>query len=155
MGYFVGIVESTVVIKRENRMMALKAIKALNSNHIRKEWNNYGKPPSKKPKDSNSVSNSPDHSFRGVVWNYDEIVNSLQSFIYMLGFGYVEKENGDLQITEFSGLTCDEKMFFESLAPFVEPNTYMKWFGEDDVQFRWVFDGKTLTVSYLIPSIPK
>ena len=40
----------------------------------------------------------------------------------------------------------DELHFWNTLAPFVEPGSYVDWFGEDGAVWRWRFDGNSLRV---------
>lgn len=39
-----------------------------------------------------------------------------------------------------------EDILFETLAPFIEPNTNIEWVGEDGAHWRWKFDGQAMVV---------
>lgn len=53
---------------------------------------------------------------------------------------------GDIVKVQFDGEKSGDDMYlWTAIAPFVEPNSYIEMQGEDGAQWRWVFDGKTVT----------
>ena len=51
----------------------------------------------------------------------------------------------DVEEINFEGEKLgNDDIIFKTLAPYVEPNSYIQMQGEDGYIWRWVFDGKTV-----------
>lgn len=56
-------------------------------------------------------------------------------------------DDGDIDGIYFLGeKQGDDLLLFNAIAPFIEPNSYIRFRGEDGAQWEWSFDGVKLTV---------
>lgn len=144
MGYYVNILESNFTIKKYNYEDAYNAVCELNRCDDLKRGGRYGGSPTVKPADSKSVSNNPDKWYSWMDWNYDETCNNLAEVLEMLGFEVDETEYG-IEILSYDNKSGQEDIFLNALAPYVVPDSYIRWQGEDGELWSDVFqDGKML-----------
>ncbi len=56
----------------------------------------------------------------------------------------LDDESGDIATINFRGEKLgDDKVLWDAIAPYVEPDSFIQMSGEDGAAWRWVFDGKT------------
>lgn len=145
MGYYVNIVESNCVIKKNNFDAAYNAVCELNRHDNLKCGGQYGENLPVKPADSKSVSNSPHKWFSWMDWNYDETCANLVEVLDMLGFDVYETDDA-IEITGYDNKSGQEDIFLEALAPYIENGSYIHWSGEDDYKWSNIFEnGKMIT----------
>jgi len=119
MGYYISLNENNFTIKKENVQGAVDAIKAL-----------HGK--------ETCCGNFSwvDHDFHKL----DSLEDILGAWRYGISF-----KDGDVCDIDFEGEKLgDDELLFSALAPFVEPESYLQYSGEEGHHWRWVFDGKTM-----------
>lgn len=108
-------VECNVVIKKAKIKKALKAINAIPLGSY--AWVNH-------------------------TGKFKDIKTALKGWRYVCDFN----EKGDVSDMYFNGEKVgDDETLFKALAPYIEKNSYVGYLGEDGAQWRYVFDGKTMT----------
>ncbi len=134
MGYCVELLDSKFEIKAEKARAALKAIKALD--------------PARDTGSGGSSGGS--FNFKTEVWfawviteEYKKARNLAEAF-EAWRWGLSVNYNGDWSDIAFNGEKYgDDDIFFDAIAPYVTPGSYIEMLGEDGARWRWVFDGKT------------
>lgn len=130
MGYCIEMIDSNFVIKKENFNVALEDLKKafIPENMTCYDYINGEKYP----------------RFRWV--NTDVVINSktLGEALSEIRYKPSYDEKGNIINVEFTGEKYgDEDIFFSSIAKYVEPKSYIKFVGEDDDEWTWLFnDGK-------------
>ena len=77
--------------------------------------------------------------------DYDDIskCSSLVNVIEELGWNPGFDENGNIDSLYFGqDKLCDEEIWLDAIAPFVEIGSFIEMIGEDGNLWRWIFDGK-------------
>ena len=144
MSYCAEIIESNFSMKAENFDKAYKAVCELNAHDNMKSGGKFGGEPTVKPADSMSVSNNPDKWFSFMAWNYDEICNDFIDVLKMLGFDIYLGDDG-IDSLYYCDKVGQEDIFLDAIAPYVEPDSYLLWRGEDGTMWVYVFeDGKMI-----------
>ena len=87
MGYHVQIVYSDFTIRKEDFDRGFQIVCDLNARDDLKGGGKFGGDPTPKPADSKSCASSPDKWFSWMLWNYDEVCDSLPKVLEELGFG--------------------------------------------------------------------
>lgn len=144
MGYYINTINVDFEIVAEKLDSAYSALCELNSRDELKTGRTFCVNPSKavsKPESSTSVSNSPNRHFSWMEWNYDEIYDTVEEILSALGFDCYIEDNGSLRLFGYDGKSGDEEHFFEAVAPYVTPGSFVEWQGEEEVFYRWEFDG--------------
>ncbi len=131
MGYYVQIVYSDFTIKKEDFDRGYKIVCDLNSRDDLKGGGKFGGTPTPKPADSKSCASSPDKWFSWMLWNYDEVCDSLPKVLEELGFGINYNDEGDIIGLSYDSKTGDEDVFLDALRPVVKEGSYIVWEGED------------------------
>lgn len=132
MGYFMEMIDSKFAIKKENFEEALRSLKGIfvPENMTCKDY----------------ISEKEYHHFSWVDTN--TVLSSLTFEEALKGIRYtpVYDVDGDICDIEFTGEKYgDEKIFFTSLAPYVEPDSYVCFEGEDGEVWKWIFrNGKVM-----------
>lgn len=127
MGRYLTIVDQRFEIKAENVEAAYKAAVALNAVESKKSTRRNGPDPQAKPADSKSVAASPDVSFRGVAWNYDEKCRDLAEVLREFGFEPEVSPDGAITALFFDEKSGDEELLLEAIAPYVEDGSMLGW----------------------------
>lgn len=126
MGYCIEMIDSKFAIKKENFEEALKSLKSVfipenmtckdtigGKEYLHFCW-----------VDTNTVLNST---------TFDEALEEIR-------YTPVYDVDGNICDVEFTGEKYgDEKIFFISLAPYVEPDSYLFFTGEDGDVWKWIF----------------
>lgn len=136
MGYYVSLNESTAFIPADKTDEALRLFKELNE-----PKNNY-----LKTGGSFSGGGQTAYWYAWMPESFDHFTTA-QEVLRELGFD-VDVDSTGLSITGYDSKTGDEKLFFNAISHLIEPGSSMTWQGEDGDQYRWEFDGKTMTVKH-------
>jgi len=113
MGYCIESNEIRFVIKKENANFVLKALKDFVKTKEKLMWVDID-----------------------TILDCETIEEAFEEIRYPL----VENTNGDYKIDYFSGEKLgDDLEIFNSIAPYVEEDSYIEMSGEDDNLWRWVF----------------
>ena len=123
MGCYMQITESNFTVKKGNFDEVVKVVKSL-------------------VKDEGSLD-----------WvNLEEVLDAKDIFEVMAKCRWTvgaSTEKGDVDYIDFDGEKLgDDLILFETIAPFVEKDSYIQMTGEDNSMWRWVFDGNACTESY-------
>lgn len=137
MGYYVEIIESDAFIPADRIEEACRGMEPMmQPDHVAKHgqggsWSNGG---------------------RSEVWyswvNTQECIdllakNDLAGFLEHWGFETYTGADGDIHLDHYNRKTGQEEYMLQNLAPFIAPNTYMKWRGEENEMWAFIFeDGK-------------
>ena len=111
MGYYVQIVYSDFTIRKEGFDRGFQIVCALNARDDLKGGGKFGGDPTPKPADSKSCASSPDKWFSWMLWNYDEVCDSLPKVLEELGFGIDYNDEGDIVGLSYDSKTGDEDVF--------------------------------------------
>lgn len=129
MGFYVRILESEVIIKRDQKKNIFKAWCALNhsdNDHL-------------KHAGSWSGGQKIEAWFSWMEPDYDKTCTHMEDILSMLGFDFEINSQGDIHNLEYDSKMGDEQLFFDRAAPYIE-NGYIHWQGEDDEDYYWIFD---------------
>lgn len=142
MGYYTQTVKSEVHVKKENFQKAYEALIALNANHEKKSTDFPRATDAEILEAKNSGSNGvPDKHFPWIVWNYDQTCENLIEVLEEVGFEVEQDDDsGDITSLTYDRKSGEEKLFIETLAPFVEDGGVMVWVGEDGDMWIWMFN---------------
>lgn len=142
MGRYVTIIAQDFKIKAENVGAAYRAAVALNADDSKKSTRYRGPEPLVKPEDSKSVASSPEVSFRGVRWNYDEECNTIAEVLREFGFEPEVASDGSIKGLWFDDKFGDEQLVLEAIAPYVEDGSMLCWAeGYYDMWSMWFLNG--------------
>ena len=153
MGHHVHAIDSTAYIRKENLEKAHEALCALNALDGSKAGGNYGMP-RVRPASSRSVARDPNVWFSWMPWNYDETCADAAAVLEQLGFYVSYDEDGGLHFGEYDDKSGQEELFVRAIAHLVEPGTHIRWIGEDDELWDWLFDGRGMRVEELVGDSP-
>ena len=130
MGYCIEMTDSKFKIKKENFEKALENLKSV---FIPDNMTCYNYIGGKKYPHFSWVETK-------VVLESKTLEEALEEIRYTPEYD----SNGDICNVEFTGEKYgDEKIFFNALAPYVEDESYIAFEGEDEVEWKWIFnDGK-------------
>ena len=127
MGYCMEQTDSNFIIKKENFRDALNNLKAVFT-----------------PDRMTCI----DH----FSWVRTDIVlnaETLEEALKEIRYDPIFNDNGDIIDVEFLGEKYgDEEIFFTSLAPFVEKDSYISFEGEDGCEWTWSFNGKEVRKNF-------
>ena len=139
MGYSVETLGVDFLIPTENLEAAFTALKELNKRDDLKG----GRAAGTRPDGSYGII---ERYFAWMPANYDETCKDAEEVFNELGF-QTSVDNEGLRVEWWidNSSRGDEEHFFEAVAPFVKPGSYIEWEGEDYQRWRWDFDGKTMT----------
>ncbi len=130
MGYYIKMTDNNFVIKKENFNVALEDLKKI---FIPENMTCY---------DYINGEKYPHFSWvtTDIVLNSKTLGEALSEIRYKPSYD----ENGNIINVEFTGEKYgDEDIFFSSIAKYVEPKSYIKFVGEDNNKWTWLFnDGK-------------
>jgi len=126
MGFYVTINESDTYILKEHLDAAFKAMCALN--HDPKAQKGGG-------------SSTGEKWFSWMEADYDKKCSTADQILTELGFYTDLTGEGDLAITDYDNKIGDESQFLDAIAPFVNPDAYIIWHGEDGSFWKWTPKG--------------
>lgn len=151
MSYYVSTLHCDAMIPDTLLNDAYKAMCALNAHHDKKlggVTSTYRTRTT--PEQSNSVSDNPNKWYSWMSWNYDEICNSAQEILEMLGFDTQINGSG-LFLLGYDNKSGQENLFLAALAPYLV-SAYgngvatIDWRDEYGAEWRWAFkNGKMVT----------
>lgn len=127
MGYCIEMTDSNFVINKENFAKALESLKSV---FVPENMTCYDR-----------IEGKRYPHFRWV--NTKTVLESVTLADAMKEIRYIPIFNidGDICDVEFRGEKYgDEEIFFKALAPYVESDSYICFMGEDDSEWKWVFD---------------
>lgn len=120
MGYCISVKKSEFKIKAENKVNACKVVRAL---HGRETCGDH---------------------FSWVNENFHQLP-TLEDMLKAWRWRPKLNENYDIVGLEFSGEKMgDDKLFFTTIAPYVEAGSYIHFVGECGAQWRYEFDGNVM-----------
>lgn len=147
MGYYVTIEKTNFTINKDKFDDCYKAMCKLNERDDLKNGGSWGgeKISSDDPRPE-GLNYHPAKWFSWMDPNYPEKCKTFVEILEELGFTdlWFHPTNGDLIGLSYDNKTGNELDFFNVIAPFVEPNSYINWRGEDGEQWQWFFDGEKL-----------
>jgi len=132
MGYYVQTEDVNFVIKKKNLKKAYTAMCKLNKRDELKTGGKY------------SGGKQTGVWFAWMDPNYPETCKTTEDILTQLGFDVNVNEKGDIINVFYDGKTGAEQHFFEVIAPFVEPDSFIKWRGESGEYYKWVFRNKEM-----------
>lgn len=136
MGYCIEMTESNFVIKKENFQQALNSLKQV---FVPEKMTTYDCIYGKK--------------YPHFKWVRTESVLDSRTLIEALSkirYNPVINDEGDIVNVEFCGEKYgDENIFFSSIAKLVEPNSFLKFRGEDGAEWIWLFYGEKVKQDYI------
>jgi hypothetical protein len=146
MGYYVDITESNIFISKDKLQDCYEAMCKLNDIDDKKSGGGYTS------EGLNCNSPRPEgmnyHPAKWFSWmdaNYPEKCKNMEDILHELGFENIRyDENGNLIDLSYNSKIGDEELFFESMARFIYPGSYINWRGEDNEIWQWYFDGENL-----------
>lgn len=127
MGYCIEMTDSNFVIRKENFAKALESLKSVFVSENMTCYDSIGgkRFPHFKWVDTKSVIES------------NTLIEAMEEVRYIP----VPNINGDICDVEFKGEKYgDEEIFFKTLSPYVESGSYICFIGEDDSEWKWVFN---------------
>lgn len=71
--------------------------------------------------------------------DYDQRVHSVKDVFDLLGFD-TESDGESVRLLYYDGKTGQEELFLQAVAPFVKPNSYINWKGEDGYFWKNLVD---------------
>ena len=131
MGYCIELINNQFVMKKENFGKSLIALKKCFT------------------EENMTISDASGKHFSWVstkaALNSSTIDEALETIRYIP----IKDENGNIQKLKFTGEKYgDEEIFFNALAPYIEPGSYLSFEGEDGDKWTWKFiNGKVEYVS--------
>lgn len=127
MGYCIEMTDSNFVIRKENFAKALESLKSV---FIPENMTCYDRIDGKKYPHFRWVDTK-------TVLESVTLAEAMEEIRYLP----VPNIDGDICDVEFRGEKYgDEEIFFKALAPYVESGSYICFMGEDDSEWKWVFD---------------
>lgn len=126
MGYCISVRVMSFRIKDENKKAALKAMRGLKGQET-----------------------CGDHfSFSWVDADFHQLGTLEEVLKAWRYYPKTDPETGDIISLDFGGEKWgDDRLLFDTLAPYVEAGSKIEYLGEDGNKWRFVFDGKTLKES--------
>lgn len=127
MGYCIEMTDSNFVVKKENFVKALESLKGVFIPENMTCYDSIGgtRFPHFKWVDTKSVLDS------------NTLIEAMEEIRYLP----IQNLDEDICDVEFIGEKYgDESIFFKALAPYVESGSYICFIGEDDSEWKWVFD---------------
>lgn len=129
MGYCISQIGTNFEILSENKQKALNALKDYFKNN-----------------------NNKDDILHYHPWVDEDklfLSNTLEDALYECRWEVDIDDNGDISYISFIGEKYgDDEQYLNSIAPFVEKDSYIEFSGEDGELFRWIFDGETCKEIY-------
>lgn len=120
MGYCITVTDNQLKINKENFQNCVNAIISLHGQETYQ-----------------------DH-FSWVDRNFYQL-NSLKDILNAWRWEPLYDESGNIQQLEFTGEKLgDDELLFKTLAPFIEPDSFINFRGEDNYHWQYAFDGKTM-----------
>lgn len=153
MGYYVHAIDSTAEIPACNLEEAYTVLCELNAHNDLKIEGHY-RTPIERPADSKSLSTDPNRWFSKMPWNYDEQCHNAAEVLDLIGFYADYRPDGSLWFYEYEQQTGQEVLFIRAIAHLVKPGTYIRWIGEEDQLWDWVFNGTGSDVVELVGDAP-
>ena len=135
MGYYINMLDSNFVIKKENFEKALESLKSV---FVPENMTCYDYINGKEYPHFSWVSTK-------LVLESKTLEEALEEIRYESKYD----SDGNICRIEFTGEKYgDEDIFFAALAPYVEPGSFVSFEGEDGERWQWKFtDGKVEEVS--------
>lgn len=126
MGFNIQQIGGVFTLKHSNEKGALAAIKALVG--------------------SETITDSSGKHFSWVDKDFAEKFDNLHDMMEEWRWELEYDDDGDVDAIQFTGEKMgDDKLLFDTIAPFVEAGSYIEMQGEDGSKWKWTFDGKTCT----------
>jgi hypothetical protein len=69
-------------------------------------------------------------------------LETLEQALEAWGWQLMDSGDGTSWLECLGDALCDDRLLFESIAPFVEAGSFIEMSGEDGTLWRWYFDGK-------------
>jgi len=125
MGYYMYQQETEFFVAKDNLVAMMEAIRAL-----------HGK---------ESVKDGGGSHFSWVDYDFHTITDPVK-MLEEWRWDAKQDQNGNIASLHFTGEKYgDDKLLFQTIAPFVRAGSFIQMRGEDGAQWRWVFDGQEMT----------
>lgn len=136
MGYYVNTVSTNFMLKKKNLKKAYKAMCKLNEQDELKTGGSWGE-----------GGKQLKTWFAWMDPDYPKTCKTAQEIIEQLGFDIETNDKGDIINLMYDNKTGAEEYFMESIAPYVEPGSYIEWQGEGAYDYyKYEFNGKTMEI---------
>ena len=142
MGYFVFLQDADFRIASKNFNSCLSAMNKLNDYDAIKRGGCLGADEVR----PDGFNYNPNKWFSWLDPNYPEKAKTLRELFWELGFDFSLEDGDYLKITGYDNKMGQESLFFDVIAPWVEPGSYIDWIGEDKDSWRWSFDGEKMLI---------
>lgn len=143
MGYYVDIDECNIFIDKNHFNDCYKAMCALNDHDDLKNGGSYGGEIDGKSQRPEGLNYRPAKWFSWMDANYPETCPTFTNILHSLGFDPSFDEEGNLIYLRYSSKIGQEELFFNTIAEYIRPGSFITWRGEDGDMWQWYFD-KTL-----------
>ena len=122
MGYCIELISNQFVIKKENFGKAFVALKKCFT------------------EENMTISDSSGKHFRFVSTKAALNSSTIDEALEVIRYIPMKDENGNISKLKFTGEKYgDEEIFFNALAPYIEPGSYLSFEGEDGDKWTWKF----------------
>lgn len=146
MGYNINTTDCNILVKKDDFEKCYKAMCALNDFDGLKTGGSYGGDgvTADKPRPA-GMDHHPARWFSWMPADYPNQYKTFNEIIDGLGFQPTYNDDGDLIIVSYDDKAGAEEDFFSAIAPWVAKDSFIDWRGEDGAEWRWAFDGVTLS----------
>ena len=134
MGYYVNITNSNFHMLSGQKEQAYKAVCAINDpkyNHLKRGG-------------SSGPDGKSEHWYSWMPADYPSQTETLEDVLELLGFELWHNSNGDIVGLGYDNKTGNEEIFFLAMAPYVTPESWVMWTGEDHANWAWEFAEGTM-----------
>lgn len=147
MGYYVTLTDADFGIPEKNWDAAFEAVCELNKHDELKTGGRWSKG---KQEEVWFAWMDPDYPAKALA-EYEEkkLPHPLVWVFQQLGFDWelapeLHVEGDEFRLNSYDSKTGAEDHFLEAVAPFVRPDSWLEWRGEEGEMWRQEFDGKTV-----------
>jgi hypothetical protein len=146
MGYYVRTTQSHVLIPAARHADAYAALCRLNDNDSLKTGGSYGggELSANDPRPA-GMTHHPARWFSWMDADYPSKCKTLAEILREVGFDLDEEEDGTITGMHYDSKTGCQDIFLEALAPYVKAGSYIEWQGEEGEQYRFDFNGTSMT----------
>ena len=128
MGFYITTEESNILIPTKNLDAAYQSLVDLNTNPEHAHLKGSGSPSQR--------------TFAWMPANFHEQATTAQEVFELMGYE-TELNTHGLVLTNYDGMSGDERHFFAAIARYVDPGSYIHFRGEDRSHWRFDFDGES------------
>jgi hypothetical protein len=141
MGYYTTLIDSNLLVKKEDFQSIYEKMCELNNYDELKRGGGFGQ-----LEEQGESKWNPNKWFSWMPYNYPELYFTMQEVLEQVGFELSFNEDGDLINIAYYNKTGNEDYFLSCFAGYVKDGTFIEFKGEEDTDYyRYVFkDGKMI-----------